>query len=208
MNSHHTKLKGDSALAFVIYDLTKKGHFIFLPTSENCPYDLVADHNGNLLKVQVKYRASASIPNSNVWSDKQGIHRVAINELEFDYFAIVTGDFNQVAYVPSKLKGCNIRFTIPESATPFYWWKDFESFEKDQIKRKRSELTSIPIQYLTEDRVDRRKIEWPSDEELTAMVWNEPSSSLAKILGVSDVAISRHCKRRKISKPPRGYWTT
>lgn len=50
------------------------------------------------------------------------------------------------------------------------------------------------------------KIGWPSDEELYAMVWEEPTSSVAKKLGVSDASIAKRCKKRGIMKPPRGYW--
>lgn len=51
------------------------------------------------------------------------------------------------------------------------------------------------------------KISWPSKEELEKLVWKQPSSTLGKLLGVSDVAIKKHCKKLGISKPPRGYWT-
>ena len=51
------------------------------------------------------------------------------------------------------------------------------------------------------------KIDWPSDEELKNMVWEIPATKLSKKLGVSDVAITKRCKRRGIEKPPRGYWS-
>lgn len=51
-----------------------------------------------------------------------------------------------------------------------------------------------------------RKIEWPPDEELKTLVWDRPVSTVAKELGVSNIAVSRMCKRRGISTPPRGYW--
>lgn len=52
----------------------------------------------------------------------------------------------------------------------------------------------------------KTKIVWPSNEELKEMVWREPSSKLSKMLGVSDKAIEKRCKKFDISKPPRGYW--
>lgn len=45
-----------------------------------------------------------------------------------------------------------------------------------------------------------------SEEELQVMVWTMPTIEVAKILGVSDVAVSKRCKKLGISKPPRGYW--
>lgn len=51
-----------------------------------------------------------------------------------------------------------------------------------------------------------RKVDWPDKEELKRLVWEMPTSKLKKIIGVSDVAISKWCKRYGIDKPPRGYW--
>jgi hypothetical protein len=43
-------------------------------------------------------------------------------------------------------------------------------------------------------------------EDLEYLVWSYPTTEVAKILGVSDVAVSKRCKKLSISKPPRGYW--
>ena len=43
-------------------------------------------------------------------------------------------------------------------------------------------------------------------EELSKMVWEKPTSKIAKELGVSDKAIEKRCKKFNIEKPPRGYW--
>ena len=51
------------------------------------------------------------------------------------------------------------------------------------------------------------KIIWPPNETLKALVWEKPRILLAKELGVSDVAISKKCKKENIKQPPRGYWT-
>lgn len=50
------------------------------------------------------------------------------------------------------------------------------------------------------------KISWPTNEELQVLVWNTPRSTLAKQLGVSDIAIGKRCRKRGLSQPPRGYW--
>lgn len=51
-----------------------------------------------------------------------------------------------------------------------------------------------------------QKIAWPSNEEMRKRVWETPTSTLSKQLGVSDVAVAKHCKKHGIPKPPRGYW--
>ena len=45
-----------------------------------------------------------------------------------------------------------------------------------------------------------------SAEELRDLVWSIPTVKVGKMLGVSDVAISKRCKKLGVDKPPRGYW--
>lgn len=50
------------------------------------------------------------------------------------------------------------------------------------------------------------KIQWPSNEEMEKLVWQHTMVELSKILGVSDRAISKHCRKRDIKLPPIGHW--
>ena len=50
-------------------------------------------------------------------------------------------------------------------------------------------------------------IKWPTADTLRELVWQMPTSQLSKQLGVSDVAIAKHCRNLGIPKPPRGYWS-
>lgn len=43
-------------------------------------------------------------------------------------------------------------------------------------------------------------------EELSSLVWELPTTKIASMYGVSDVAVAKRCKKFGISKPPRGYW--
>lgn len=43
-------------------------------------------------------------------------------------------------------------------------------------------------------------------EILRDLVWSMPTTKVVKMLGVSDVAVTRRCKVLGIDKPPRGYW--
>ena len=45
-----------------------------------------------------------------------------------------------------------------------------------------------------------------SREELYEKVWTQPVRTVAKRLGVSDVALAKDCRRLKIPLPGRGYW--
>ena len=50
------------------------------------------------------------------------------------------------------------------------------------------------------------KYEHPTKELLEKLVWEKPTSKIAKDYGVSDVAIAKLCKKYNIDKPGRGYW--
>jgi integrase len=48
--------------------------------------------------------------------------------------------------------------------------------------------------------------EWPSKARLKKMVWQRAMIHVAKDLGVSDVALKKHCVKAGIELPSRGYW--
>lgn len=50
-----------------------------------------------------------------------------------------------------------------------------------------------------------RKIDIPK-ERLEFLIWNAPTTEVARKLGVSNVALNKRCKSLGISKPLRGYW--
>jgi|ERR1041384_1287907 hypothetical protein len=43
-------------------------------------------------------------------------------------------------------------------------------------------------------------------EDLYGLVWSQPTQKVAKELGISDVALSKICRKLHVPKPPRGYW--
>lgn len=45
-----------------------------------------------------------------------------------------------------------------------------------------------------------------SREQLYDLVWSTPSTQIAAQLGISDVALSKRCKREGVPKPSSGYW--
>lgn len=51
-----------------------------------------------------------------------------------------------------------------------------------------------------------RKVFTISREDLYFLVWSKPTTEVANILGVSDVAVAKRCKKLNVPKPPRGYW--
>lgn len=55
---------------------------------------------------------------------------------------------------------------------------------------------------------NRKKVEWPTKEELLKLIWEKPTTQIAKDYGVSDVAVGKWCKKYNIDKPCRGYWAS
>lgn len=51
-----------------------------------------------------------------------------------------------------------------------------------------------------------RKVERPSREELSQLLWEKPTTRIAEDYGVSDKAITKWAKTYELEKPPRGYW--
>ena len=73
--------------------------------------------------------------------------------------------------------------------------KEFKS------KRKNAKYCSYECSHIS-----YRKTNWPSKDELEILVWQKPTTKIAKIYGVSDKAVEKWCKKYDIIKPPRGYW--
>lgn len=53
--------------------------------------------------------------------------------------------------------------------------------------------------------IDTRKFEIDRDL-LMDLVWTYPTVKVGEILGVSDKAVEKRCKKLEVPKPPRGYW--
>jgi hypothetical protein len=52
----------------------------------------------------------------------------------------------------------------------------------------------------------REKGLWPTSEALRQLVQEKPVRVLAQEIGVTDVAVTKRCKKLGIPTPPRGYW--
>jgi len=51
-----------------------------------------------------------------------------------------------------------------------------------------------------------RKVEWPTKQCLEKLLWEKPTTQIAKQYGVSDKAVEKWTKKYNLAKPPRGYW--
>lgn len=52
----------------------------------------------------------------------------------------------------------------------------------------------------------KSSIDRPTPEVLASMLWEIPTTKIAKTYGVTDKAIEKWAKQYNLTKPPRGYW--
>ncbi|OKH16772.1 hypothetical protein NIES592_00525 [Fischerella major NIES-592] len=168
----------------------------------------MAYKDGQCYRIQAKYNSNGAVKNKTSWTDKNGCHEKKYKTGDFDFYALYLPDINKVIYPSIKFGGCKIRTTPPKSPSPFYWWEDFIDFTEDAPKRTYKEfgvdLTTRKVNL--DSRIHTRKVERPSKAELQKLVWEKPTTQIAKDFGVSDKAVEKWCKVYRVEKPPRGYW--
>jgi hypothetical protein len=100
---HHTKDKGDVAVAKVQADLVERGAMVLQPFTEHAPFDLVAYINETFYRVQVKFRTAqrgcVEVRFRSTWADRHGVHSrpMAVNEI--DVIAIYCPDTCKAYYL-------------------------------------------------------------------------------------------------------------
>lgn len=214
MNTNNTQTRnqcfvsGDIALLKVIEDLIKRGLVPLTPFTEQHPFDIVAmDAVASVYyRIQVKYGGRKS-NRKNVPSGKhynRGKASKGYQPDSFDYYAIYIPEKDVVIYPPISLRGKSFR--ISASRRPFYWYKDFLEFSQAVPPKRNAKDVGEYFHPVKHKVKHSTKVEWPSKEELTKLVWEKPTTQLSNHFGVSDVAISKWCKSYGIPKPPRGYW--
>jgi hypothetical protein len=52
----------------------------------------------------------------------------------------------------------------------------------------------------------KRRVNWPDKKLLAKLVWQKPLIHAAKDIGVSDVALRKHCLKLGIELPRQGHW--
>ena len=86
--------------------------------------------------------------------------------------------------------------------------------KKQKLLKKQEEQQRFNVDWassaLTKKEIDfhisKRKVERPSKEELHKLLWEMPTTHIAKKFGVSDKAVEKWAKGYCLEKPPRGYW--
>lgn len=207
MSQHKTKTKGDIGVTKVISDLTEKGYAVSVPISEHLPYDLIfEDENGNLKKIQIKYRKNGCISNTTTHVGSNGKSIVKVyQKKDFDYYAIYLPDIRECVYVPNTDRGgIKVRCKIPNSYTPYHWWEDYKYPNRNELVPQRT-IKDIegftPLIALKGENLKTRKVKnRPTKEELQTLIDTTPYTKIGEIYGVSDNAVRKWARSYGILK--------
>jgi len=119
MHSHHTKDKGDLAVAKAHADLVERGHVVLFPTTEHAPFDLVAYCDGTFRRVQVKYRAMKNgvldVDFRSGWTDRHGVHKLMLDKSAVDLFCVYCPDTDTCYYLRPTDHGQSAKLRISPS---------------------------------------------------------------------------------------------
>lgn len=206
MKKHHTKDKGDLAVAKCAVDLTTKGYVVLSPLfSEHQKFDLVAYKNNIFYKIQVKYSSGGVCLSKIIWSSKSAIHSISYEDTDFDYYCLYLKEKDVCIYPSIKFKGKTIHCSPPynNGQSGYYFYEDFLDFTDDAVMRKdlkKNDWYHTPIRKpILSDKI-------PSKDELTRKIWEKPMTKIAKDYSVSDKTVANWATKLSIVRPPVGYW--
>ena len=120
---HHTKDKGDLAVAKVTLDLISKQYEVCSPVfSEHYKYDLIAVKNNKMFRIQCKYSKDGLINPKTSWADKNGNYSNYYLDTDFEYYGVYLPSKDVVIYPSISFKGSIIKTEVPNSNIEFYWY--------------------------------------------------------------------------------------
>lgn len=120
---HNTKEKGDIGLTEAIAEFTRNAFHVSLPLSEHLKYDMIAEKEGFLSRVQVRYTSLSKDRKINVklqssWSNKAGNHFNPRVKGDYDILAIYCPQTKQCYFIADQefesTKGIVLRPYIKE----------------------------------------------------------------------------------------------
>lgn len=106
----NSKTKGNIGESIVLAEFVKRGIQVSVPFGDNARYDLIADFNGKLNKIQVKYcnqhiiNGSVTCPCASSTNHTTNKHYTTYQN-DIDYFAFYIVALNQTVLVPIEIIG-------------------------------------------------------------------------------------------------------
>lgn len=207
--NHHTKDKGDIGLTKVIADLVEKGFKISLPLHEHLQYDLIADFEGKLIRVQTKFRykqqskKSISFKCATTHRGHNGkvVERKYL-ESDFELYAIYSLETKLCYYVPNVgQNSITICESFSQSYTYVYWYEDFLDplISKLPQKRKSENFANFNPPALKNLKHSSLKVKnRPNCEQLQEEIKKYGYCGTGRKYGVSDNAIRKWEKKYNV----------
>jgi len=135
----NSKDKGNIGEAIALAKFVELGIQVSVPFGDNARYDLIAEFNGKLNKIQIKYCSqitennSISCPcSSSTYHTKYGIHHTY--ESEVDYMCFYLAPWNEIVLIPIEVIGnrkvIQIRKDLPKNKQSNITLASDYSFEK------------------------------------------------------------------------------
>ena len=116
---HHTKDKGDLAVAKVHADLVTQGFTVLFPATEHAPFDLVSYAEGEFHRLQVKYRSARAgavkVHFRSMWADRNGTHTTPLDKDAIDTLCIYCPETDECYYVRPDAHGASVTLRITPS---------------------------------------------------------------------------------------------
>lgn len=205
---HHTKDKGDIGLTKIIADLVERGFRISIPIHEHLQYDLIADYNGTLIRIQSKFRtklknsksSKMGCKTSHVGLDGKCVERFYTKN-DFEIYGIYSPELKTCYYVPNiGQKTITIAEFQTHSYSEIYWYEDFLNPLATEYPKKRKPdsfigFTPTALKNLkpSELKVKNR----PSFDQLKKEIDEFGYCGTGRKYGVSDNAIRKWEKKYK-----------
>lgn len=101
----NSKSKGNIGESMIIAEFTKRNIQVSIPFGDNARYDLIADFNGKLNKIQVKYSSYLSENNSYICHTSSSTNHTTNKHVDkyindVDYIAIYIAPWNESVLIP------------------------------------------------------------------------------------------------------------
>lgn len=226
----NTKDKGNIGEAIAIAEFVKRGIQVSIPFGDNARYDLIAEFNGKLNKIQVKYCNQKITENNSISCPCASSTNHTTNkkyttyENDIDFFVFYLVAWQEIILVPiekiGEKKSIVFRKDNPishSSECNFIQDYSFSKYFGDEIV----DNSLIPKENLKTNfcincgkpitnkatrclscaaKLQPRKAERPNREELKQLIRTIPFTKLGEQFGVSDNAIKKWCDAENLPR--------